>query len=49
MSEENKNVALWPGEPPPPYGKEGEKAWKEWEEKADTFWETVESWQKENK
>ena len=49
MGEENKDVALWPGEPPPPYGEEGKKAWEDWEKKAHAFCETIEGWDEQRK
>lgn len=35
-------ILRWPGEPPPPYGKDGAKAYAEWEKKAEEFCEALE-------
>jgi hypothetical protein len=46
---DEENALVWPNEPPPPYGKEGEKAYAEWEKKAEAFSKALEAKLKESK
>lgn len=34
---DDKKTLIWPGEPPPPYGEAGRKAYAAWEKKAQEF------------